>query len=330
MPSPAMKARDRRLCVAPMMDCTDRHDRYFLRLISRHVPLYTEMVTTAALQVGNRDRLLDYDPYEHPVACQLGGNDPAAMAQCARLVEERGYGEVNINVGCPSDRVQSGAFGACLMAAPAVVASCVDAMLNAVGIPVTVKTRIGIDHRDSYEELAAFVTTVAAAGCRTFIVHGRKAWLKGLSPRANRNVPPLRYDVVYRLKQDFPELELILNGGVKTLTEVREHLSRVDGIMVGREAYHNPYILAEADRLIFDSDRPPPTRLEVLENYLPYVQRELAHGVPLHRLTRHILGLFQGQPGAKAWRRHLSQATAHGKGDVETIREAACHVKRDS
>ncbi len=306
-----------------MMDCTDRHDRYLLRLISQHVPLYTEMVTTAALQFGDRDRLLGYDPHEHPLACQLGGNDPAAMAQCARLVEERGYDEVNINVGCPSDRVQSGAFGACLMAAPPIVASCVDAMVGAVGIPVTVKTRIGIDHRDSYEELAAFVTTVAAAGCRTFIVHARKAWLKGSSPRANRNVPPLRYDVVYRLKQDFPELEIILNGGVKTLTEVREHLSRVDGIMVGREAYHNPYILAEADRLIFDSDTPPPTRLEVLENYLPYVQRELARGVPLHRLTRHILGLFQGQPGAKAWRRHLSQATAHGKGDVETIREAA-------
>ncbi len=310
-----------------MMDCTDRHDRFFLRLISRHVLLYTEMVTTAALQFGNRERLLAYDPRERPLACQLGGNDPAAMAQCARMVEERGYDEVNINVGCPSDRVRSGAFGACLMATPHIVADCVDAMCNTVDIPVTVKTRIGIDHRDSYEELAGFVVQVAAAGCRTFIIHARKAWLSGLSPRANRNVPPLRYDVVFRLKQDFPELEIILNGGIKTLTEAQQHLSRVDGVMIGREAYHNPYILAQADQLFFGSDRPPLSRSEVLNRYLPYVQRELARGLPLHRLTRHILGLYQGMPGAKAWRRHLSQATAHGAGDVDTIREAARHIQ---
>ncbi len=312
-----------------MMDCTDRHDRFFLRLISSHVLLYTEMVTTAALQFGDRNRLLAYDTHERPLACQLGGNDPAAMAQCARMVEERGYDEVNINVGCPSDRVRSGAFGACLMAAPRTVADCVDAMCNTVDIPVTVKTRIGIDNRDSYVQLADFVAQIAAAGCRTVIIHARKAWLSGLSPRENRNVPPLRYDVVYRLKQDFPDLEIILNGGIRSLKEVHEHLSRVDGVMVGREAYHNPYILAQADQLFFGSDRPPPSRSEVLNRYLPYVQQQLARGLPLHRLTRHILGLYQGMPGAKAWRRHLSQATAHGAGDVDTIREAAGYVTRD-
>lgn len=311
------------------MDCTDRHDRYFLRLISRHVLLYTEMVTTAALQFGDRDRLLAYDLRERPLACQLGGSDPAAMALCARMVEERGYNEVNINVGCPSNRVQSGAFGACLMATPRTVADCVAAMRDAVEIPVTVKTRIGIDHRDSYQELAEFVARVATAGCRTFIIHARKAWLKGLSPRANRTIPPLRYDLVYRLKQDFPELEVILNGGVTTLAEVKEHLPQVDGVMIGREAYHNPYMLAEADHLFFGSDRPPPSRSAVLQGYLPYVQRELARGLPLHRLTRHILGLFQGVPGAKAWRRHLSEATAHGAGDMNTIREAARYVIHD-
>ncbi len=317
---------DRRLCIAPMMDCTDRHDRYLLRLISRRVLLYTEMVTTAALQFGDRDQLLAYNAMERPLACQLGGNDPAAMAQCARMVEERGYDEVNINVGCPSNRVQSGAFGACLMAAPHTVADCVDAMRDAVHIPVTVKTRIGIDQRDSYEELAAFVAHVAAAGCSTFIIHARKAWLKGLSPRANRTVPPLRYDVVYRVKEDFPKLEIVLNGGLKTLHQARAQLSHVDGVMIGREAYHNPYLLAQADRLIFGAEGPSPSRAEVLNSYLPYVQRELSHGLPLHRLTRHMLGLFQGVPGAKAWRRHLSQATAHGAGDVDTIREAAAFL----
>ncbi|MDJ0872224.1 MAG: tRNA dihydrouridine(20/20a) synthase DusA [Gammaproteobacteria bacterium] len=317
---------DRRLCIAPMMDCTDRHDRYLLRLISRRVLLYTEMVTTAALQFGDRDKLLTYDATERPLACQLGGNDPAAMAQCARMVEERGFDEVNINVGCPSNRVQSGAFGACLMATPHTVAHCVAAMRDAVTIPVTVKTRIGIDRRDSYEELAAFVARVSAAGCSTFIVHARKAWLKGLSPRANRTVPPLRYDVVYRLKQDFPKLEIILNGGLNTLDQARAQLNHVDGVMIGREAYHNPYLLAPADQLIFGAGGPPPSRSEVLNNYLPYVQRELSHGLPLHRLTRHMLGLFHGVPGAKAWRRHLSEATAHGAGDVDTIRQAAEYI----
>ncbi len=322
----ASRSVNRTLSVAPMMDCTDRHARYFLRLLSRRLLLYTEMITTGALRYGDRERLLAYSPEEHPVACQLGGSDPAAMAASARLVEDWGYDEVNINVGCPSARVRSGAFGACLMAQPGTVADCVSAMVEAVAIPVTVKTRIGVDDNDSYDELVKFVDTVKQAGCRTFIIHARKAWLKGLSPRANRSIPPLRYDVVYRLKQDFPELEIILNGGVRSLHEAQRHLASTDGVMIGREAYHNPYMLAQAGRLLFAQTEQPPTRQMVLENYLPYVANQLAQGVPLHRLTRHILGLFQGIPGAKAWRRHLSEGTAHGAGDISTIREAAKQV----
>lgn len=310
-----------------MMDCTDRHDRYFLRLLSRHVLLYTEMLTTGALIHGDRDRLLAYDPSEHPVALQLGGSEPEAMARCARIAEDHGYDEVNINVGCPSQRVQSGAFGACLMAEPETVAACVEAMARAVTIPVTVKTRIGIDHRDSYEALSQFVSTVASAGCRTFIIHARKAWLTGLSPRENRHVPPLRYERVHRVKRDFPDLEVILNGGIRSLTEVESHLAHVDGVMVGREAYHSPYLLAEADRLLFDDTEPSPTRMAVLERYIPYVQRQLAQGERLHRIARHTLGLFQGVPGAKAWRRHLSENAPREGAGVEVIWAAARHIR---
>lgn len=304
---------DRRLAVAPMLDWTDRHCRYFLRLITRHALLYTEMVTTGALIHGDRRRHLDFDPAEHPLALQLGGSDPRAMALCARIGADWGYDEVNINCGCPSDRVRNGRFGACLMAEPELVADCVSAMKSAVGIPVTVKSRIGVDNRDSYEELAGFVGRVVEAGCDALIVHARKAWLQGLSPRENREVPPLRYDWVQRLKADFPSLPITINGGIRALEAAEGLLQHLDGVMIGREAYQNPWILAQADRLIFGDLSPTPTRQEVLEHFLPYVGKGLEQGVPFYAMTRHILGLFRGQPGARAWRRYLSE-NAHRPG----------------
>jgi tRNA-dihydrouridine synthase A len=317
---------DRRLSVAPMLDWTDRHCRYFLRLISRHTLLYTEMVTTGALiygsRRGDRERFLRFDPAEHPVALQLGGSDPHEMAECARLGADRGYDEININVGCPSDRVQNGRFGACLMAEPRLVADCVAAMKDAVAVPVTVKTRIGIDERDSYEELVDFVGTLVDAGCDALVVHARKAWLSGLSPKENRDIPPLRYDVVDRLKTDFPSQCIAINGGVKTLDEAARLLTSLDGVMIGREAYHNPWILAEADRLIFGDDRPPRTRHEVLDAFLPYVEREIGAGQHLSAISRHILGLFQGQPGARAWRRHLSEQAHRPGAGIEVLTTA--------
>ncbi len=314
---------DRRLSVAPMMDWTDRHCRYFLRLISRHTLLYTEMVTTGALIHGDRGRHLNFDPAEHPVALQLGGSSPEELATCARMAEDRGYDEVNLNVGCPSDRVQNGRFGACLMAEPTLVGACVAAMKDAVTVPITVKTRIGIDHRDSYEELASFVAAVAGAGCDALIVHARKAWLQGLSPRENREVPPLRYDIVERLTGDFPTLPIVLNGGITSLVQARAHLRRLDGVMIGREAYQKPWLLAEADRVIFGDLRPPPDCHEVLGAYIHYVERCLGDGVPLNAMTRHILGLFQGRPGARAWRRHLSENAHRPGAGVEVLRAAA-------
>ncbi len=313
---------DRRLAVAPMLDWTDRHCRYFLRLITRHTLLYTEMVTTGALIHGDRERHLGFDPMEHPVALQLGGADPKAMALCARLGADWGYDEININVGCPSDRVQNGRFGACLMAEPQMVADCVAAMKAAVEVPVTVKSRIGIDERDSYGELVDFVGQVAEAGCDALIVHARKAWLQGLSPRENREIPPLRYDWVQRLKGDFPSLALVINGGIQTLDAAVELLGGLDGVMIGREAYQNPWMLARADRLIFGGPAPIPSRLEVLERFLPYVERGLAAGVRLNAMTRHILGLFQGQPGARAWRRHLSENAHRTDAGLEVLRAA--------
>ncbi|WP_051081721.1 tRNA dihydrouridine(20/20a) synthase DusA [Thioalkalivibrio sulfidiphilus] len=319
-------ALSRRVSVAPMMDWTDRHCRYFLRLISRHTLLYTEMVTTGALLHGDRERFLAFDPDEHPLALQLGGSEPEELAACARMAEDHGYDEVNLNVGCPSDRVQSGRFGACLMAEPALVAECVAAMRSACSLPVTVKTRIGIDDRDSYPELTEFIDTVQRSGCRTFIIHARKAWLQGLSPRENREVPPLRHDWVYRLKQDFPALEIILNGGVKDLDTVSDALRQVDGVMLGREAYHNPYVLAQVDARFYGDDHPVPTRHQVVERFLPYVEARLAQGVPLQAMTRHILGLFQGVPGARAWRRTISE-NAHRQGaGIEVLMEAADRV----
>ena len=318
---------DRRLCIAPMLDWTDRYCRYFLRLISRHVVLYTEMVTTGAIIHGDRERFLKFDKFEHPVVLQLGGSDPADLAQCAKLGEEWGYDEINLNVGCPSDRVQSGRFGACLMATPELVAECVDAMKQSVSIEVTVKHRIGIDDRDSYGELCDFIGASSEADCRTFIVHARKAWLQGLSPKENREIPPLSYETVYRLKQDFPALEIIINGGITTLDQSKVHLEHVDGVMIGREAYNNPWMLAEADLHIYGDDHPIPTRHEIVEQLIPFIEQEQAAGTPVNRVSRHILGLFNGQPGARAWRRHISE-NAHRKGaDSSVILEAASKVR---
>jgi tRNA-dihydrouridine synthase A len=302
-----------------MLDWTDRHCRNFLRLLSRHTLLYTEMVTTGALIHGERERFLGFDPAEHPIALQLGGSDPQDMARCARMGADRGYDEININVGCPSDRVQNGRFGACLMAEPKLVADCVAAMKDAAAVPVTVKTRIGIDHRDSYGELLDFAGTVTEAGCDALLVHARKAWLAGLSPKENRDIPPLRYDVVERLKRDLPHQTITINGGIKTLDETARFLETLDGVMIGREAYQNPWILAEADRVIFGDARRPPTRNEILDAFLPYVERELAKDTPLSAMSRHILGLFHGQPGARAWRRHLSEQAHRPGAGIEVL-----------
>ncbi len=317
-----MRLFDRRIAVAPMLDWTDRHCRYFLRLLSRQTLLYTEMVTTGAVLRGDRERLLAHDPAEHPLALQLGGSDPGELARSARIAADFGYDEVNLNVGCPSDRVQSGRFGACLMAEPDLVAECVAAMRAAVDLPVTVKTRIGIDNRDSYEALTDFVDRVAGGGCKVFIVHARKAWLSGLSPKENREIPPLRYEVVHRLKRDFPSLTIILNGGLADLDQVADQLQRVDGVMMGRAAYENPYVLADVDRRFFGSSAPPPSHHRVIGAFLPYVEAQLRRGTPLHCMTRHVLGLFQGMPGARAWRRHLSEQ-AHRRGAGVEVLEAA-------
>ena len=312
---------DRRLSVAPMMDCTDRHFRYLVRLVTRHALLYTEMVTSAAILHGPWERLLEFHCDEHPIALQLGGSEPGELARCARLAAERGFDEINLNVGCPSGRVRDGRFGACLMAEPDRVARCVETMGAACSLPVTVKTRIGIDHRDRYEDLAGFVEAIAASGCRTIIVHARKAWLSSLSPKENREVPPLRYGVVYRLKADFPSLEIVVNGGIASIDEVLVHNARVDGSMMGREAYRNPFALAGADRRVFGAGAPAPERVEVAERMLAYARREVARGTRLSHVTRHMLGLFHATGGARRWRRHLSTEAPH-RNDVAVIDEA--------
>ena len=305
-----------------MMDRTDRHCRFFLRLLSPSARLYTEMITAAALVHGDAQKLLQFDAAEHPVALQLGGSDPKMMADAAALGAKAGYDEININVGCPSDRVQNARFGACLMADPARVWLCVAALAAATRIPVTVKCRIGIDERDSFEDLCAFTRSVADSGCRTLIVHARKAWLSGLSPKQNREVPPLRPEVVYRLKDSFPELEVILNGGVEDLDRAAAHLARVDGVMIGRAAYRNPYLLAGIDRRFFGETRPAPDRAAVVRALLPYVSERRSRGVPLKAIARHILGLFNGLPGARAWRRHLSTAAQRPGAGPEVIEAA--------
>ncbi len=318
---------DRRLSIAPMLDWTDRYCRYFLRLISRHTLLYTEMVTTGAILHGDRARFLDFDASEHPLALQLGGSEPDDLARCARLGEQWGYDEINLNVGCPSDRVQSGSFGACLMLTPEVVADAVKAMRDAVDIEVTVKHRIGVDEQDSYEALRDFVGRVSEAGCASFIVHARKAWLQGLSPKENREIPPLSYETVHRLKRDFPHLTFVINGGITSLGQAEEQLAFVDGVMIGREAYQNPWILAEADRRIFGDPSPAPDRHQVIERLLPYAERMLSRGVPLNRVTRHILGLFHGCPGARRFRRVLSEGAHLPAADSRLIVQAAAEVK---
>jgi tRNA-dihydrouridine synthase A len=308
------------VAVAPMMDWTDRHCRFFLRLLSPSALLYTEMVTAQAVIHGHRGKLLGFDPAERPVALQLGGSDPEQLARAAAIGAGFGYDEINLNVGCPSDRVQSGRFGACLMAEPALVRDCIAAMRAAVDVPVTVKSRIGIDDREDYGFLRDFVGSVAESGCNVFIVHARKAILAGLSPKQNREVPPLRYDHVYRLKAEFPQLFVMLNGGVRNLADVRTHLAQVDGVMIGREAYHNPYFLAEIEHALHQVE--PPTREAVMAAFLDYVEARLAEGVRLVTMTRHVLGLYLGRPGARRWRRQLSEGACAPGAGTEVIRAA--------
>ncbi|MGD9805959.1 MAG: tRNA dihydrouridine(20/20a) synthase DusA [Hyphomicrobiaceae bacterium] len=307
-----------RFSVAPMMDWTDRHCRCFHRLMTRHALLYTEMVTADAILHGKREQLLDFSPEEHPVALQLGGSDPVKLAEAAVIGEAWGYDEINLNVGCPSDRVQGGNFGACLMADPTLVARCVAAMIAAVRIPVTVKCRIGIDEQDSEADFERFVTMVADAGCGTFIVHARKAWLQGLSPKENREVPPLNYPRVWRLKEAHPELTVAINGGISSLDTAREQLQYVDGVMLGRAAYQTPWLLADVDRVFFDSERPASaaSRHDVLVALRPYVARHIERGGRLNNISRHILGLYHGQPRARAFRRFLSE---HGIGAAASV-----------
>ncbi len=294
------------LCIAPMMDWTDRHCRAFHRVLSSRARLYTEMLTTGAVIHGDRARLLGFDPAEHPVALQLGGSDPKALAEAARIGEDLGYDEINLNVGCPSDRVQSGRFGACLMREPMLVAECMAAIGATVAIPATVKCRLGVDEQDPDESLFALVDGCAAAGVGVFIVHARKAWLDGLSPKDNRDIPPLDYGLVHRLKRERPALTIVLNGGLGSLAEARAHLGPVDGVMLGRAAYHDPGILGEADRLLFDPAAPIVEPAEAVRRYIPYVRAQLAKGTRLAAMTRHMLGLFHGRPGARAWRRALT------------------------
>jgi len=319
---------DRRISVAPMMDWTDRHCRYFHRLIAPDILLYTEMVTTPAIIHGERERLLGFSEKEKPLALQLGGSYPDALARCAEVGEQWGYDEINLNCGCPSDRVQEGSFGACLMAEPQLVADCVAAMQRAVSIPVTVKSRIGIDDFDHYDFLKNFVETVAAAGCGIFIIHARKAILKGLSPKENRTVPPLVYDYAYRIKQEFPPLRIIINGGIKTTAEVREHLQHVDGVMIGREAYQNPWWLHELQNEILQKPTPFSPK-DIVHAMLPYVHEQLAQGVRLNAITKHMLGLFQGIPGARAWRRIMAEEAVKPDANADIILQALQAVAQD-
>jgi tRNA-dihydrouridine synthase A len=311
-----------RFSVAPMMDWTDRHCRAFHRQLTKRALLYTEMVTAPAILRGDRARLLGMSDIEHPVALQLGGSDPVALAEAAAIGETYGYDEINLNIGCPSDRVQEGRFGACLMAEPELVAACVAAMQRRVKVPVTVKCRIGIDEQDSERDLQRFIDVVAGAGVRTFIVHARKAWLQGLSPKQNREVPPLDYARVYRLKAAHPELTIVVNGGIATLAEAAAHLEHVDGVMLGRAAYQTPYILAEVDRRFFDPGAGVPTRAEAIEGLLPHIERHLAAGGRLNNVVRHVLGLYHGEPRARLFRRHLSENAPRDSARLSTLIEA--------
>lgn len=321
-----MKKLNRKFTVAPMLDWTDRHCRFFHRLLTKEAVLYTEMVTTGAILYGDPARQLRFNSQEHPVALQLGGSEPQELAQCARIAQDYGYDEINLNVGCPSERVQKGAFGACLMAEPQLIAECVSAMQAAVAIPITVKNRIGIDDQEDYADLHHFIDTVSQAGCQTFIIHARKAWLKGLSPKENREIPPLRYDLVYQIKQAFPALEIIINGGITTLEQCQQHLQHVDGVMVGREAYHNPWLLTQVDPLLYGTPTPLESRQAALLAMLPYVQAQLDAGVPLGHISRHLLGLFQGMPGARAFRRLISENAHKPDAGVKLLRDALAKI----
>ena len=312
---------DRTLSVAPMMDWTDRHCRYFHRLLAPSALLYTEMVTTGAIIHGDADRFLAYNPEEHPLALQLGGSEPEDLAACARIAEERGYDEVNLNVGCPSDRVQKGRFGACLMLEPDLVKDCMSAMLDAVDIPVTIKTRLGVDDFYSYQFMSDFVGRVAESGCSVFIMHARKAVLAGLSPKQNRDVPPLHYDWVYRLKQELPDLDIVINGGIDSLQAVKDHLEHVDGVMLGRAAYHTPWLLVECQQKLLDGSAFT-RREDVIEHMSAYLERQVGEGTAVKHISRHMLGLFQGIPGAKAWRRYLSENAFRDDNNTELLNQA--------
>lgn len=307
--------------VAPMLDWTDRHCRYFYRTMSKRTVLYTEMVTTGAILFGKGD-YLSFNEEEHPVVLQLGGSDPKAMTECAKIAEQQGYDEININVGCPSDRVQNGRFGACLMAEPTLVAECVDQMMNAVDIPITVKSRIGIDDQDSYAFLVQFIEQVAKAGCQHFIVHARKAWLSGLSPKQNREIPPLDYQRVYDVKKDFPQLNISINGGIKTLEEVNTHLMHIDGVMVGREVYQNPYILAGVDNHVWQTRESAVSRAEVIDAMSVYIDKHVANGGKIWHIVRHMLGLCNGLPGAKQFRRYLSENSGTEGANSQVLKDA--------
>ena len=336
--APAVKATGKRglpprtLSVAPMMDWTDRHCRVFHRQITRHTWLYTEMVTTGALVYGDVERHLRFNEEEHPVALQLGGSDPADLAKSAKLGQQWGYDEINLNCGCPSERVQKGAFGACLMAEPQLVADCVKAMRDVVDIDVTVKHRIGIDRNEDYAFVRDFVGTIAEAGCSTFIVHARNAILKGLSPKENREIPPLKYEVAYQLKREFPDLEIIINGGIKSDDEIATHLQHVDGVMLGREAYHNPYAMANFDARFYGDAAAVKSREDVLEAMIPYIQAQLdlhaGHGLKLNSITRHMLGLMAGLPGARAFRQTMSDPKKLAGADPALLREAAARMRK--
>ena len=317
---------NRLLSVAPMMDWTDRHCRYFHRLLAPSSLLYTEMVTTGAIIHGDADRFLAYNPQEHPVALQLGGSDPKDLASCALEAQRRGYDEVNLNVGCPSDRVQRGRFGACLMLEPELVRDCMSAMMDAVDIPVTIKTRLGVDDCDSYQYMSDFVGRVAESGCDVFVMHARKAFLAGLSPKQNRDVPPLRYDWVYRLKQEMPGLQITINGGIDSVAAVKNHLEHVDGVMLGRAAYHTPWLLAECQNQLFDN-KAVKEREDIIESMNTYIEQQVCEGVAVKHISRHLLGLFQGLPGAKAWRRYLSENAYRDDNNTELLNQALVAMK---
>lgn len=318
---------DHRFCIAPMMDWTDRHDRVFLRLFTTRALLYTEMVTSAALEHGDANYLLKHHASEHPVALQLGGSNPKELAKAAELGEQACFDEINLNVGCPSDRVQSGKFGASLMADPQIVSNCVSAIKQSTRLPVTVKCRIGVDDKDTHADLVNFINVVATGGCELFVIHARKAYLQGLSPKENREIPPLNYERVFAVKQEFPELNFIINGGITSINEALSLLEKVDGVMIGREAYNNPYFLREVDNRIFGDLTSEKSRTDYLYQYLPYIESQLTDGASLHHMTRHLMGLFKGQKGGKLYRRHLSEYSHKKEASINVLLDAIAYVE---